>query len=320
MPKVISCDWGTSTFRLRLVDSIRQEILGTVKSNLGISEVHALWKQQEGDEGKRISFYQSIIQDQLNRLEEKVADSLQDLPIVVSGMASSNIGMVELPYKELPFAVNGSDLAFKRMRPTDSLRHEVIVISGTKTANDVMRGEETQLVGCEIHSDEEQVYIFPGTHSKHITVKDQRAIDFKTFMTGEFFQLLAHQSILSKSVQADNQPLNMEMLKRFEEGVAQSIQDQILHAAFLVRTNHLFGNLSIEENYHYLSGLLIGTELKGIAGGSVPLTVVANDTMSTYYVAALKKLGHNNVKAYDVDKALVKGHCIVHELLQDSTY
>ncbi len=112
MQAFISCDWGTSTFRIRLVDASSQTILGEVKSNQGIAETHELWKQSQQDEEKRFSFYLSFIQHQLERLQEQVTVSLLDLPLIVSGMASSSIGMVKLPYKELPFAIDGSDLEF----------------------------------------------------------------------------------------------------------------------------------------------------------------------------------------------------------------
>jgi 2-dehydro-3-deoxygalactonokinase len=318
MPTFISCDWGTSTFRLRLVDAITQSVSGEVMTNQGIAETHALWKQEGHDERNRFSFYLSFIENQLARLQEQSTDSLLNLPLIISGMASSNIGMVELPYKELPIAMDGSDLEFKKINETEYFGHDVVLISGVKTSNDVMRGEETQLMGCDVNSGTEHVYIFPGTHSKHVTVKQQRATDFKTYMTGEFFHLLSTQSILSQSVQENSHSFIGDMLKSFEDGVAQSIHTNILHNAFLVRTNHVLGNLSKEENYHYLSGLLIGTELNELAHREVPLTIVGSESMQKYYVVALKKLGISNVEIVDADKALVNGHCKVYRLLQNN--
>ncbi len=315
MPAFISCDWGTTTFRLRLVDATAQTVLGEVTTNQGIAETHALWKQEGHDERNRFSFYLSFIENQFARLQEQGTDSLLNLPLIISGMASSNIGMVELPYKELPIAMDGSDLDFKKINATEYFRHDVVLISGVKTFNDVMRGEETQLIGCDVNADAEHVYIFPGTHSKHVTVKQQWASDFKTYMTGEFFHLLSTQSILSKSVQEKSHSFTGDSLMSFEDGVAQSIHNNILHNAFLVRTNHVLSNLSKEENYYYLSGLLIGTELNELVHREVPLTIVGSETMQKYYVVALKKIGISNVEIIDADKALVNGHCKVYRLL-----
>ncbi len=318
MHTFISCDWGTSTFRLRLVDATAQSVLAEVTTNQGIAETYALWKQEGHDERNRFSFYQSFIENQLTRLQEQSTESMLHEPLIISGMASSNLGMVEVPYKELPFAIDGSDLEFKKINATKYFQHDVVLISGTKTSNDVMRGEETQLIGCNFNSDEEHVYIFPGTHSKHVTVKHRIATDFKTYMTGEFFHLLSTQSILSQSIQENNHSFNGKTLKSFEEGVTQSIHTNILHNAFLVRTNHLMANLSKEENYYYLSGLLIGTELKELAHRTVPLTIVGSELMQKYYVVALEKLGISNVEIFDADKALVNGHCKIYRLLQNN--
>jgi len=316
MPTFISCDWGNSTFRLRLVDADTQSVLSEVTTDQGIAETDRRWKQEGHDERNRFSFYRSFIESELAGLEKQITVSLLNLPLIISGMASSSIGMVELPYKELPLAIDGSDLEVKKITATDDFAHDIIMISGARTANDVMRGEETQLIGCGFSSDEEHIYIFPGTHSKHVTVKHQRVTDFKTYMTGEFFQLLSNGSILSQSVQVSRHLLVGDNLQSFEKGVAQSNQNNLLHNAFLVRTNYLLLNLSKEDNYFYLSGLLIGTELKELVGSEVPLTVVGSESMIKYYVAALEKLGRSNIQTIDADVALVKGHCNVYRQLQ----
>jgi 2-dehydro-3-deoxygalactonokinase len=311
----ISCDWGTSSFRLRLVDQESHSVLAEVKSDQGIARMNQLWQEQARDESGRLLFYQSIVAGQVRKLQEQVSYALWGLPIVISGMASANIGMIELPYKMLPFAVNGNDLVYKKIGATDSFAHETIIISGARTAHDVMRGEEIQLIGCTIQSGEQHVYILPGTHSKHITVKDKQVIDFKTYMTGEFFQLLSRQSILSTSVQEESQHGNHDSITAFEAGVMQSRQDNLLHSTFLVRTNQLFGHFTKELNYHYLSGLLIGSELKEWADLKTPITIVGNEVMRKYYKAAVLRLNHQHVDTIDADDALVKGHCKMVQLL-----
>jgi 2-dehydro-3-deoxygalactonokinase len=317
MHTFISCDWGTSTFRLRLVDPTEQTVLSEVTSNQGIAETFTLWKQEGHDDAMRSSFYRSFIDTHLAKLQQQQPYPLLDLPLIISGMASSNIGMVELPYKELPFAMDGSDLGFQKINASDIFRHDVIMISGAKTSKDVMRGEEIQLVGCDLNEDEERVYVLPGTHSKHVMVKNRKAIYFKTYMTGEFFHLLSTQSILAKSVQENSQPLNGEVLKSFEAGISESIHDNLLHNAFLVRTNHLLSDYSKDENYYYLSGLLIGTELKALVSKAVPVTIVGNESMRKYYLTALQKLGISDLETVDADQALVKGHCKVYHLFQN---
>src|SRR5690606_30413274 len=115
--------------------------------------------------------------------------------------------------------------------------------------------------------------VLPGTHAKHVLIKDQQTKRFKTYMTGEFFDLLASQSVLSASVQEGgdiNDPVNR---KNFIEGVEAARLSNPLHAAFMVRTRQVLHQMPAQQNYHYLSGLLIGSELKEL-DPALPLYLV----------------------------------------------
>lgn len=315
MPKLISSDWGTSALRLRVVDINNKVVLAEVAGLPGISGTFELWKQTRKQEGERVSFYQSVLTDKIIRLEEELSFSLRDVPLIISGMSSSNMGMMELSYKEVPFDTDGHDLYVKMIEPTDGFKHRILLISGAKTGNDVMRGEETQLIGYLNGNDkEDQLFIFPGTHSKHVKVKNGKAVDFKTYMTGEFFDLLSKKSILSNAVEENNSLLNDANLESFEKGVTDSLHINILHGSFLVRTNYLLEKLSKEENYHYLSGFLIGTELKELITTSMPVTVVSNELLIKLYSIALQKVGINDGRYEDAGKAVIKGHCKIYDL------
>ena len=176
-----------------------------------------------------------------------------------------------------------------------------------------MRGEETQLVGCAVVGNDERIYIFPGTHSKHVRVRAGRAVDIATFMTGECFQLLATKSILSISVSAASSD-GGAVSPEFIEGVRDSQRfASILQTAFRVRTRQLLSGLSREGNYQYLSGLMIGEELKVLAGTELPIMIVGAGRMKEYYAAACEELGCPEVCVTDADQALVRGHCRVLE-------
>src|SRR5262245_25963657 len=113
MKRIISCDWGTSSLRLRLVDAKAMKVLGEVASDAGIANTFERWKASGSTETDRVSFYQSVLNREIERLEKLMSFSLQGDPVVVSGMASSTMGMMELPYKRMPFALDGSDLEVK---------------------------------------------------------------------------------------------------------------------------------------------------------------------------------------------------------------
>jgi 2-dehydro-3-deoxygalactonokinase len=304
MDKFLSCDWGTSSFRIRVVSILDLKVLAEEKSDEGIASTFNLWKEKNLIEENRFDFYLSILKKGIRNLEQQLKIPLENIPVIISGMASSSIGMMEMPYKTLPFHVDGSDLIAKKIVGTNSFSNEIFMISGIRTENDVIRGEETQLIGCA--SIEDGLFIFPGTHSKHISVKDGTAVDFKTYMTGEFFDLLASKSILSSSVVKAT--TTDQSIKAFGEGVNDA-RLNLLHASFLVRTNQLFNKHSKEENYYYLSGLLIGSELKDLKNTSHSnFFLIGAGELCSYYEKALQILEPGKkVKIINADEATIKG-------------
>jgi 2-dehydro-3-deoxygalactonokinase len=131
--------------------------------------------------------------------------------------------MMELPYGSLPFATDGRGVLTHLEPANADLPHDVLLISGIRSADDVMRGEETQLIGCiqgNANAATEGTFIFPGTHSKHIQVKNGEVSGFQTFMTGELFDLLRRHSILKDAVAAPEASSQAALNNSFSEGVA----------------------------------------------------------------------------------------------------
>jgi 2-dehydro-3-deoxygalactonokinase len=160
---------------------------------------------------------------------------------------------------------------------------------------------------------DEGLFIFPGTHSKHILVKDGMAVDFKTYMTGEFFDLLVSKSILTSSVTKTE--AKDQFLKAFDNGVKDG-QSNLLHASFLVRTNQLFNKYSKEENYYYLSGLLIGSELKDLHDAPhANIFLVGTDELCSFYETALQLLtSGKKIKTINAEEATIKGQYKIYSL------
>jgi 2-dehydro-3-deoxygalactonokinase len=313
MNLLLSCDWGTSNFRLRLVDSDRREAIGEVSGPDGVAAVYSRWRETGQGPKERLGFYQSVLAKEIEHLRRQTTYSIAGLPLVMSGMASSSMGIVELPYRSVPMVLTGQELIRVAIPARDGFNHSILLVSGVRTKEDVMRGEETQLVGCAAGGNDERIYIFPGTHSKHVRVRAGRAVDITTFMTGECFQLLATKSILSISVSpasSDGGAVSAD----FIQGVRDSQRFAgILHTAFRVRTRQILSCISREANYQYLSGVLIGEELKVLTGTELPIMIVGAGRMKEYYAAACEELGCSEVCVTDADLALVRGHCRVLE-------
>lgn len=135
--RFISCDWGTSRLRLRLVERFSGRILAARSTEEGIRQIAHL----NPDPGVRRERLATTLEQGIAAL---APDLPHDLPVVMSGMASANLGWQELPYASLPADIDGSTLHWIDL-PHAGRR--VRLISGLRSGTDVMRGEETELVG-----------------------------------------------------------------------------------------------------------------------------------------------------------------------------
>lgn len=305
---LISCDWGTSSFRLYLVQASDGSILQEVREGLGIKELMTQW--QKSGTPDRLAFFLQYLEFRIYLLSKKGEIVLDELPVFISGMASSSIGMLELPYAQLPFALDGSDLLIRQLQHDSAPKRAYFLLSGLRSQSDVMRGEESQLIGLAGHFQKKSaVAILPGTHSKHVYVEAGRIVNFRTYMTGEFFAILCQHSILQSSLAAAEAGAPFDEAS-FTKGVQAALQDNLLSASFHVRTNELLHQWNAQSNFNYLSGLLIGCELRDLpAGESVYLC--GGGRLQRPYALALALIGRQEYQVLDaaaVDAAVARAH------------
>lgn len=300
----LSCDWGTSSFRLRLIDASARSVIAETHTQQGIAAIHDTWRLQQATD--RFLFYSNYILQQIQQLSQQTGKSLNDVPLIIAGMASSAIGMKELPYKKIPFTIQPQNLLIDVTEASPLFPHTTILISGACSSADVMRGEETILAGCHINpSAGRQIFILPGTHSKHVLVENGILQQIKTYMTGELFQLLSTKSILSNSVEKEHTGITIN--DAFLKGVKDAGNSSLLNNIFHVRTNTLFNTMNKKENFHYLSGLLIGEELQQVLKEDIDdVTIVSSGNLLHLYHAAISALNQNlKVSTEDADEALI---------------
>lgn len=208
---------------------------------------------------------------------------------LISGMAGSRQGWVEAPYCPCP-----AGLAEVRAKVREIEPGRIAIVPGLSDEHagvpDVMRGEEVQIFGAiALTGLRNGLFVLPGTHNKWARVKDGRVAGFRTFMTGEFYALLSQHSILARTLDA-SAPFDEAA---FLSGVAQADNGEgLLHNAFGARTLSLFERMSAGELASYLSGLLIGEELRTQsvrANGEVVL--IGSPALTQRYALALKTLG-----------------------------
>jgi 2-dehydro-3-deoxygalactonokinase len=306
----ISIDWGTSNFRMRLVEKNSLRILEQKTEPVGIKALYRQWQTEGGDRETRLVRF---LESQRLSLQYPVP---RGTAAVISGMASSDIGLRELPYRMLPVTLEAAGLSVARLSyPECDL--DIRLISGLRTGDDIMRGEETQLVGLADHVDplEKTVVVLPGTHSKHVYCHRGLIETFRTLLSGELFDLLTNHSVLAGSVRRS--PWMEATRGAFERGITDALGDLgILGSVFRVRAWDRLGKKSPEKNYYYLSGLIIGSELSTLV--SQPwerIIVAAPGELSTLYRTAADCLGLSDktthLSANALEHALLKTHGLV---------
>ncbi|WP_353244882.1 2-dehydro-3-deoxygalactonokinase [Limnohabitans sp.] len=212
---------------------------------------------------------------------------------LISGMAGSRQGWQEAPYCPCPagFAELGQHLLWLQSDRIALVPGLSCLGADALNTPDVMRGEEVQIFGAlQMTGRDSATLVLPGTHSKWVQVHSGRVMQFQTFMTGEVFALMSQHSILGKTL--DLNGAFDEAI--FLQGVDQSQQSgSVLHHLFAVRTLGLFDRLSAAQLPSYLSGLLIGEELRTqtVNADSGPVILIGSDTLTRRYSLALQQLG-----------------------------
>ena len=272
MRPLIAVDWGTSSLRVARVD-----IQGRVQEERSLPR--GILTVPPGG-------FPAVFQDACGdwmRMPGALA--------LVCGMAGSRQGWMEAPYCECPagFADIASHLVW--IEPG-----RIAMVPGLSCERDgvpdVMRGEETQVFGAlALLGLDSGLVVHPGTHSKWVRVAGGRVEGFSTFMTGEFYGLLRQHSILGRTMPPDDGALDADA---FERGVRYALHTgTLLHAAFSARTLALFDRMPAAALPSYLSGLVIGEELRvhQSDSGSDPVVVVGADMLTRRYELGLRILG-----------------------------
>ncbi|WP_366184008.1 2-dehydro-3-deoxygalactonokinase [Flavobacterium ovatum] len=302
----VSVDWGTTNLRLRLVEVPSLKIVEEVVSPKGIKTIYNEWLDFGGD---KETYFLNFLKKQLAFFVTNISS---DVTIVISGMASSSIGLRELPYADLPFKTDGKTLYIETIQ-SDIIPNTIQLISGVKSDSDVIRGEEVEIIGLVNEEDVNQsiVFITPGTHSKHVLCEKGVITNFFTFMTGEVFSVISENTILKASIEKTD--FDESVLNAFEQGVQKAMEGKsLLNTLFKVRTNNLFKEKTNVENYYYLSGLMIGEELQSLRELECDyIKLCAGGKLFELYHKAIEILGLESktkiIKSTVVDLSVVKG-------------
>jgi 2-dehydro-3-deoxygalactonokinase len=324
MTSFFSCDWGTTSFRLRRVNAATGHVMDERREAIGAKVLFS--SCAPGDTTAREEAFANFLREQLCRMAGDDAASLDGTSVIISGMASSSVGWRELPYAHVPVGLDGSGLTQDSfaLNVGDNRQMRIHLISGVCAQIDMMRGEETEILGIfsggrHARIAEDGIAMLPGTHSKHVRLRSRQITGFRTYMTGELFDVLSAHSLLRASVQPPDGAPSITLLEpaareAFVAGVRESSVSGLAGSLFQTRVRTVLQNVSPGANRWFLSGLLIASELVDLMAqeSDVPVLLAASEPLSTAYRAAFEVLGLGEklsvVPPEEMSLASVRGH------------
>ncbi len=288
----VGIDWGTTHRRLYALGS-RGEALRTLEDDDGVSSCRG-------------------------RFEESLARGLQQLEVtprrvVMSGMVGSAMGWQLVPYVDASVAL--SDLPKRLVSlKTSTGKSPAWVVPGYCVRDaqgnpDVMRGEETQLLGAWAMGYTNGLFVLPGTHSKWVEVVNGKIVQLRTYMTGELFSLLCSHGTLAAAAAGSEQQWDNAV---FDQGVLAGRQGDLTGQLFGARARVVCSDMEACHVHASISGLLIGSEFKdalnkvGARHPSEPIRVLGASSLARHYEQAARLLGRA-VEILEPNAAYVRG-------------
>lgn len=279
--KFIAGDWGTSNLRLYLCQfkpNGNSVILDT-RFGPGISQISGNFEE---------TFF-NLAQDWL--------DQFESIQVLLSGMVGSTIGWKDAPYLNCP--VDAKQIAEGRIQFEVRGIH-FSILAGLLTQNplglpDVMRGEELQMLGWLALQEKpasKQLFTLPGTHNKWALIEDNIITNFLTSFTGELFNILRQNSILI--TEQNELSINEDIFMNGVSAIENTGDAELVHSLFSTRSKQVLGELANTDAQSYLSGMIIGADVKGARSlfGTVDnVTIISEDSLNKPYALALQHFG-----------------------------
>jgi 2-dehydro-3-deoxygalactonokinase len=244
-------------------------------------------------------------------------------PAVLCGSVGSSFGWRETSYLQCPIDLRA--LGSESVAVRDGVR----IVPGMRCTNplgapDVMRGEETQLLGAQLLDASmgrgKQLVCMPGTHTKWVSMGDSVVQGFLTAPTGEMFASLCENSVL---VRDQSTPIahDPSAFERGLEAAAKRPEVSLLHKLFQARSLRLDRQLSPEGVPSWMSGMLIGTDVAGalplFAGHdeTAPVYVIGAPKLNEHYAFAIARHGHTAIQI-DGARAALAGLALINRVAE----
>lgn len=274
----IAVDWGTSSRRIYQIDGGR--VITVERDDRGAASLTA-------------NDYPAEV--------EAIRARLGELPMLIAGMAGSDIGWRKAPYVEAPATLG--DLA----GALEWIDERTAIVPGVCCRDlgrvDVMRGEEVQFLGAAAAGliPGDGLLCQPGTHCKWAELQGGAITRFTTAMTGELFALLSSKGLLAAQLTGVVEPG-----PAFQDGVAEGARRDLAASLFAIRARGLLGLLEQADAASFASGVLIGADVAARIDAGRDVYIVSEPELGVLYAAAIELLGRR-ARRIDSQPAFVEG-------------
>lgn len=236
-------------------------------------------------------------------------------PILAAGMIGSQSGWCDAGYLPCPVAPLMIARSLVQARIADC---EVQIVPGLSCiradgAPDVMRGEETELLGLLQSDPGLETIVLPGTHTKWVRLAEGRVAHFMTALSSELFDTLRTRGLLA--------PLMGEQSHdgaTFLAAAGDAAGDRVslVTRLFGERARVMTGRGPAQAVPSRVRGLLIGSEIAdareaGYLEGERPLPLVGNPALGALYAQALEAQGRA-ARLHDAGDAAIAGFHAIH--------
>ena len=299
MAALIGLDWGTSSLRAYLFDRA-----GNV-----LEARHRAYGIRSLPDGGFDAALAEIVRE------------WPRCPRLAAGMVGARGGWREVPYLDLPAQADAVGASLHSLIAADG--EPVHLVPGLRNPQrpDVMRGEETQILGAlalEPALDSNATLAMPGTHSKWVDLRGGCIVDFQTLMTGELFAVLTVHSILGAPLK-DGGARGAAHAEAFGRGVRLAFDSGSaggFSRLFSIRASMLSAALPVDDVADTLSGLLIGEEIRAVAAGgafdlSAPVHLIGDEALCARYRQALQ--------AFSIESRMIAQDVAAHGLWRIAT-
>lgn len=291
---VVAVDWGTSHLRLWALD--------------GQGKAKACHRSERGMRTVERDEFASVLNAEMQMIEVDA-----DTPVIMCGMVGSRQGWQEAPYNKMPCRIDAiATNAVKIVGVERDIRILPGIAHFNATKPDVMRSEETQLLGLfdMLGQKLSGLICMPGSHAKWVRIENGLVIDFATSMSGELFAALSASSVLQHSLKNVTKKVDPQS-NVYSNAVRESLSDPatVLTRLFAARPQSLLNQVSDDDAAAHISGTIIGQDIAGAIARFAPVhatTLVGSGHLGDLYSQALQIAGLQS-KMVDGDELAILG-------------